>query len=351
MLFWGSHFLLDAMECINFVESTDSMESMHGFHGLMESMDSVDSVGTVESMDSMKYKESMDPMDSMHWMPSEDPWNAQIPMIPKTLGNPLLATTNKQKNYIYATISESTTFHDSTPKRVQRCCYLDCCVAAWPKMNTAGLTHVGGWGWVKPGNLSHPWVCDPVAGLHFSWLILWGQPGGGRPLWFGACGLVLAFVWIQWKVVLWDRGWSLVVPRCVAVCINMLSSDFQRIYEISLVSMVLQAPGANSRWHSFCMCFARVLRDAKVRLRRNRSDNDLKPKWDRSEFEVRPEVKSKWNRCGIEGFSKEVLKFTTKGNQKNRCFGHGGRKMFVLWNVFECGFQKAYNLQWKSNFS
>ena len=221
------------------------MESMHGFHGLMGSMDSVDSVGTVESMDSMKYKESMDPMDSMHWMPSEDPWNAQIPMIPKTLGNPLLATTNKQKKLHSC---DDLGVNNLPWPNTQMCSAVllpDCCVAAWPKMNTAGLTHVGGWGWVKPGNLNHPWVRDPVTGLHFSWLILWGQPGGSRPLWFGACGLVLAFVWIQWKVVLWDRGWSLVVPRCVAVCINMLSSDFRRIYEISLVSLVLQAPGAN----------------------------------------------------------------------------------------------------------
>ena len=33
-------------------------------------------------------------------------------------------------------------------------------------------------------------------------------------------------------------------------------------------------------------------------------------------------------------FSREVLKFTKKGSQKNRCFGHGCRKLFVLRCVF-----------------
>ena len=77
--------------------------------------------------------------------------------------------------------------------------------------------------------------------------------------------------------------------------------------------------------------------------------------WNRSETEVNSKWDPKWNRSGIDveskDFNKEVLKFTTKGNQKDKCFGHGRRKMFVSWNVFECGFQKAYNLQWKSNLS
>lgn len=37
-----------------------------------------------------------------------------------------------------------------------------------------------------------------------------------------------------------------------------------------------------------------------MKLKRNPKVIDLQPKWDRSEFEVKPEVKQKWNRSGVE---------------------------------------------------
>ena len=44
---------------------------------------------------------------------------------------------------------------------------------------------------------------------------------------------------------------------------------------------------------SFLLYTARILREAKVRLKRNRSDTDVSPKWSRSETEREIDMQSK----------------------------------------------------------
>ena len=49
-------------------------------------------------------------------------------------------------------------------------------------------------------------------------------------------------------------------------------------------------------------------------------------------------------------FSREVLKFTKKGSQKTRCFGHGRRKMFFYGVFLEVVFKKDVSYNEKATF-
>ena len=154
----------------------------------------------------------------------------------------------------------------------------------------------------------------------------------------GAC----LFCEIQWKVVLWDRGWSLVVPRCVVVCINMLSFDFQRIYGISLVSLVPRGPRCKlSRWRSFCMWFAEGM------PKWDWGEIEVKTIWNRSETEVNSKWDPKWNRSGIDVESKRD-RSDTEMNSKwdrsvksklNRC----GTEVRSMWCRSEIDVKPMWN--------
>ena len=75
----------------------------------------------------------------------------------------------------------------------------------------------------------------------FSWLVLRG-PASACP-----CGLVrlTLFCEMDQKVVLWDPGWSLVVPGWVLVSINKISFDFERILGFRWFPWCLGTPGAS----------------------------------------------------------------------------------------------------------
>ena len=175
-------------------------------------------------------------------------------------------------------------------------------------LNTPSRSEVGGW--VKPGNLSGSWVRDPVAGAYFVISVPASVPVPMPvPLWFGAF-----LCEIEWKIVLWDRGWSLVVPGWILVGINKLSCDFEG-FEISLASLGAAAPPCRSSrrfsgrpewdWSEIEVKPMWDRSETAVNSKWDRSEIEVNAMWNRSEIEVRPkwirsetEVKSMWDRCG-----------------------------------------------------
>ena len=64
----------------------------------------------------------------------------------------------------------------------------------------------------------------------------------------------LLFCQIEWKVVLWDRGWSLVVPEWILMDINKFSFVFPKYFE-DFVGFFGAVGPRSSRWLSCSLCF------------------------------------------------------------------------------------------------
>ena len=108
-------------------------------------------------------------------------------------------------------------------------------------------------------NLNGSWVRDPVAGLHSS-ISAPGSRGVQCP-----CCLVLSFVLPHRLQSGFVKSWMILGGSWhgrVLVGIDKLSFVFRRIQACSLVSLVTLVPRPRwSRWFSFSLCFAGVLRD------------------------------------------------------------------------------------------